>query len=169
MPTALTQFRISLLRGSELNWGFGIGHVAAQPAALATGLFKYATLRDASWDYTKFDFDADMTRVDQIDHGTINAIDPDLRKFFGRGGKLLQYHGWTDQGISPLNSINYYNSVLENSGGLAKVNSSYRLFMVPGMDHCGGGEGPNNFDSISAIETMGGSREGAGFNDRLPR
>ena len=151
-PRTKQQVFPGLMRGSELNCGFGTGHVAAQPPPLATGVFKYATLQDAGWDYTKFDFDTDLARVDQIDHGTINAIDPDLRNFFGRGGKLLQYHGWTDQGISPLNSINYYNNVLEASGGLSKVKDSYRLFMVPGMDHCGGGEGPNNFDSISAIE-----------------
>ena len=151
-PRTKQQVYPGLTRGSELSWGFGIGHVVAQPPPLATGVFKYALLQDAGWDYAKFDFDADMARVDQLDHGTINAIDPDLRKFFGRGGKLLQYHGWTDQGISPLNSINYYSSVLEAAGGLGKVNDSYRLFMVPGMDHCGGGEGPNTFDSISVIE-----------------
>src|ERR1700730_1721126 len=150
-PRTKQQVFPGLMRGSELSWGFGIGHVVAQPPALATGIFKHVTLQDASWDYTKFDFDADLARVDKIDHGIINAVDPDLKQFFGRGGKLLQYHGWTDQGISPLNSINYYNSVLDTLGGSAKVNDSYRLFMVPGMDHCGGGEGPNSFDSINTI------------------
>jgi feruloyl esterase len=138
--------------GSELGWGFGTGHVVAQPPPLATGVFKFVTFQDPNWDYSKFDFDKDVARADELDHGTINAIDPDLRPFFGRGGKLLQYHGWTDQGISPLNSINYYQSVLDTAGGSAKLKDSYRLFMVPGMDHCGGGEGPNSFDSISAIE-----------------
>jgi len=151
-PRTKQQVYPGLMRGSELNWGFGIGHVVAQPPALAMGVFKYVTLQDASWDYTKFDFDADLARVDRIDHGTINATDPDLTQFFRRRGKLLQYHGWTDQGISPLNSIGYYNSVLDAMGGAGKVKDSYRLFMVPGMDHCGGGEGPNTFDSISVIE-----------------
>jgi feruloyl esterase len=151
-PRTKQQVFPGLMPGSELSWGFGIGHVVAQPSPIATGIFKYVTLQDTSWDYTKFDFDADLARVDKIDHGIINAVDPDLKQFFGRGGKLLQYHGWTDQGISPLNSINYYNSVLDTLGGSAKVNDSYRLFMVPGMDHCGGGEGPNSFDSIGTIE-----------------
>jgi feruloyl esterase len=151
-PRTKQQVFPGLMPGSELNWGFGIGHVVAQPPSLATGVFKYVTLQDPNWDYTKFDFDADMAQVDKIDHGIINAVDPDLGRFFQRGGKLLQYHGWTDQGISPLNSIDYYNRVLEAMGGSAKVKDSYRLFMVPGMDHCGGGEGPNTFDSISVIE-----------------
>ena len=62
------------------------------------------------------------------------------------------YHGWTDPLIAPENSINYYTSVLDKMGGAAKTSDSMRLFMVPGMDHCGGGEGPNTFDSVSALE-----------------
>jgi len=81
-----------------------------------------------------------------------NAINTDLRGFFQHGGKLLQYHGWSDAGISPLNSIDYYNSVLRFMGGVDKVEDSYRLFMVPGMDHCGFGEGPTTLDAIGAIE-----------------
>ena len=87
-----------------------------------------------------------------LDPGVTNAINPDLRGFFRHGGKLLQYHGWNDPGISPFNSIDYYNSVLKFMGGADKANGSYRLFMVPGMDHCAFGEGPNTFDAIGAIE-----------------
>jgi feruloyl esterase len=62
------------------------------------------------------------------------------------------YHGWNDQLIAPKNSINYYESVVKVMGGLDKVNDSMRLFMEPGMTHCAGGDGPNNFDTLSAIE-----------------
>jgi feruloyl esterase len=75
-----------------------------------------------------------------------------LRDFFHHGGKLLQYHGWSDPALSPLNSIDYYNTVLDFMGGPPNVRDSYRLFMVPGMDHCLGGDGPNTFDSVRVIE-----------------
>jgi feruloyl esterase len=95
-----------------------------------------------------------VSRADRIDNGSLDATDPNLKAFFARGGKLLHYHGWADPALSPLNSVNYYKSVLDRIGNASKVRDSYRLFMVPGMVHCRnpGSEGPNNFDMISAIE-----------------
>jgi feruloyl esterase len=119
---------------------------------LASEYLRYAVFQDANWDFMTFDFDSAMARADRIDDGVTKAMDPNLQDFSRRGGKLLQYQGWSDPSISPLNSINYYNSVLDFMGGPAKVRNSYHLFMVPGMDHCGGGDGPNTFDSIRAIE-----------------
>jgi feruloyl esterase len=70
---------------------------------------------------------------------------------------LIQYHGYSDPDISPLNSIDYYESVVRFSarggaGGLADTKRFYRLFMVPGMYHCNGGPGPNTFDAVKALE-----------------
>jgi feruloyl esterase len=84
----------------------------------------------------------------------MEATDPDLSAFKKRGGKLLIYHGWSDGGsggaISPLNTIAYYESILKTMG--PQQNDWLRLFMVPGMDHCGAGPGPDQFNSIAALE-----------------
>jgi feruloyl esterase len=82
----------------------------------------------------------------------LNSTNPDLRSFRANGGKLIQYHGWGDAAISPISSIDYYESVRAflsrfPDGRREKSDSGgfYRLFMVPGMGHCGGGVGPNSF------------------------
>ena len=108
--------------------------------------------KDPNWDYKTFNFDSDVAVGDRISKDILSATNPDLKSFFGHGGKLLQYHGWSDPAISPQNSINYYKSVLDTMGGASRVNESYRLFMVPGMAHCSGGDGPDDFDEITALE-----------------
>src|SRR5262249_44865079 len=105
-----------------------------------------------SWDVDRFDFDRDVPRAVAADAGTIDALDPNLEPFITRGGKLIQYHGWNDPQISPQNSVQYYEGVVKALGGADNVAGSYRLFMAPGMAHCGGGEGPNTFDMLGALE-----------------
>ena len=77
--------------------------------------------------------------------------DPHLKPFLSRGGTLLLYHGWNDQLVAPLNSVNYYNRIVSTVGAQT-ASASVRLFMMPGMDHCAGGEGPNTFDRMRVIE-----------------
>jgi len=79
-------------------------------------------------------------------------MNPNLRPFIEHGAKMIQYHGWNDPQIEPASSVAYYQSVLKASGGVGAVQGSYRLFMVPGMAHCGGGEGASNFDMLAALE-----------------
>ena len=107
---------------------------------------------DPKWDYRNLNFDSDVALADKLDNGVLNATNPNLKEFFAQGGKLLLYHGWNDPAIAPQNTINYYESVVEGMGGLSKVQNSTRLFMVPGMNHCRGGDGPFDFDSIAALE-----------------
>jgi feruloyl esterase len=155
-PRTGEQIFPGMVPGSELGWSSDVGRMYADPPditkTLATAYLRYAVFQDPKWDYMTFDFDSGMALADRIDDGVTKATDSNLRDFFRSGGRLLQYHGWSDPSISPLNSINYYNSVVDFMGGAANVRDSYRLFMVPGMDHCGGGDGPNTFDSIHAIE-----------------
>jgi Tannase and feruloyl esterase len=140
----------ALAPGSERGWT-DRGWTAS---ARATGRdqFRYLVLQDPSWDVSAFDFDRDIVRAEDVDAGTINALDPDLSAFFARGGKLIHYHGWSDPQISPGNSTQYFTRVATAAGGASAVAANYRLFMAPGMGHCGGGEGPNTFDMIGALE-----------------
>jgi len=136
--------------GTELGWGAIVG--GPEPTALTIDHYKYVVFKDAAWDWRTFDIDRDVATADRVDNGTINAINPNIQPFTERGGKLLMYHGWADQLVAPGTSINYYNSVVKALGGPAKTAASVRLFMVPGMGHCGGGDGPNTFDAVTALE-----------------
>jgi feruloyl esterase len=136
-------------RGSELGWGTMAG---PKPFAIGDSFFKYVVFQDPAWDYKTFDFDSDLARTAKAENGLLNAMNADLRGFMDRGGKLIQYHGWSDPQIAPSSSVDYYTRVLETFGGTAKVQSSYRLFMVPGMAHCRGGDGTSSFDMLSALQ-----------------
>ncbi len=65
---------------------------------------------------------------------------------------LIQYHGWADPQIQPLSSVQYFETVIRRMGGASNVGDHYRLFMVPGMAHCGSGEGTSTFDMLNALE-----------------
>jgi feruloyl esterase len=135
--------------GGELGWAALAG---AQPFCIPVDHFKYVVFKDPNYDWRTLNFDSDVTLADKIDNGTINATDPNLKAFVGHGGKLLLYHGWNDQLIAPRNAVNYYQSVLDTMGGASKITDSVRLFMIPGMNHCSGGDGPGVFDTVSVIE-----------------
>jgi feruloyl esterase len=138
-----------LAPGSELGWT-DLGWTAS---ARATGLdqFRFIVFRDPSWTIARFDFARDLAHAEAADANTINALDPDLRRFMARGGKMIQYHGWSDPQIAPGASPQYYDRVVDLIGD-GTVGQSYRLFMAPGMGHCSGGEGPSTFDALAALE-----------------
>ena len=136
--------------GSELGWA----ELAGGPrlGTSAADHFKYVVFRNPRWDFRTFEFDKDVAMTDDLDAGLINATDPDIGAFTRRGGKLLLYHGWSDPLIAPRSTVEYYTSVASALGGPDKAEESVRLFMAPGMSHCGGGEGPNQFDLLTALE-----------------
>jgi feruloyl esterase len=133
--------------GSETGWGGVLGGQVAP--GVSVGSFQVA-YNDANWDARTFDLDRDLKIVDDKVGSIVNAINPDLSAFKSRGGKLLLYHGWNDTAISPGNTINYYQSVLKKMGG--RQDDFVRLFMAPGMQHCGGGPGPNQVNYMGALE-----------------
>ncbi len=135
--------------GSEMGWATLSG---PKPMDLAVEVYKYLVFQDPKWDYLSFNPETDVARAEKTISGVMDSADPNLKPLFTHGGKLLQYHGWADPGIPPGSSVNYYKSVLETMGGKTKVNGSYRLFMVPGMGHCGGGDGTSTFDMVSALD-----------------
>lgn len=137
-----------LYPGSEKGWATWAG---TAPFTTAVDHFRYVVKGDANWSPAQFRFDIDAARAEVQDANTINALNPDLGRFL-RHGKLIQYHGWSDPQISPGVSPQYYESVVSRIGELRTLQRSYRLFMVPGMAHCAGGEGADRFDMLSALE-----------------
>jgi len=135
--------------GSENGWNTMAG---ANVFTIATDTFKYAVFENNNWDYKTLNFDSDMATTMQKTGNVVNALDPNLKPFISRGGKIIQYHGWSDPQISPRSSVEYYKSVATAMGGASKIHDNYRLFMVPGMAHCGGGDATANFDMLTALE-----------------
>ena len=142
--------------GGWANWITGVGPGRGGHLNLGIPFFRFFLFDDPTWDYHTFrieaadGFDSDIDYLDSKLGALFNAINPDLNPFKSRGGKLIQYHGWSDPDITPLNSINYYESVRKTMG--ADVPAFYRLFMVPGMQHCNGGPGATTFDMLPSLD-----------------
>ena len=118
--------------------------------------FAYFVFQDPQFDFHTFDISAALVVADNGVGRVIDATDPDLRPFKRHGGKIIQYHGWADAVLTPKNSVNYYNEVravlrgkaTSDSPSFKEIQEFYRLFMVPGMGHCAGGPGPNEFGAF---------------------
>lgn len=106
---------------------------------------------DPNWDWRTFDFDRDLAYAD-TKMAVVNSIDADLKPFKAHGGKLVMYHGWADPDVPPEDGVRYYERVERAMGGRDQTSDFFRLFMVPGMGHCGGGSGPNTFDALGTLD-----------------
>ncbi len=149
-PRTLQQIAPGLEPGSEQGWATLAG--GPNPNGIGDTYFKFVVFEETNWDFRTLDFDRDVRLAQQIDDGLLAATNPDLTEFASRGGKLILIHGWCDQFISPRHSIDYYESVVERTGSTERTADVMRLFLAPGMNHCGGGAGPNTFDALTLIE-----------------
>jgi hypothetical protein len=147
------------LPGSELNWitdelsGAYISGGVAEP--WAKEYFSYVGFMPApgpDWKVEDFDFDRDYKRL-RISESLFGAADnPDLRKFKGAGGKMLMYQGGQDQSDIPSDAIDYYQTTEKTMGGRAPTQAFFRLFLIPGMNHCEGGAGASDIDYLTYLE-----------------
>jgi len=119
--------------------------------AFGTQFYANMVYDKADWDYHTFQVDRDTKAGDDRQAKNLNATDPDMKKFKDRGGKLILYHGWSDAALPPVNTIEYYKAVTAKMGA-KNADAFVRLFMVPGMQHCGGGPGPNVFGQFGAAQ-----------------
>lgn len=133
------------------QWIVNPNRNAPSQLAFAMSGYRYLILDDQRWQVEQFDPARDIAAAsDRIIAGRplariLNANDPDLSRFKRRGGKLIMYVGTADALISPSSSAAYYRSVVKRMGGIAPTQSFFRLFVVPGMQHCQGGLAPNAF------------------------
>jgi len=134
--------------GGWASWTVGAAPTKSLGYAFGTQFFINMVYENPAWDFKTFQVDRDMKAADEKLAKVLNATDADLRPFQVRGGKLILYHGWSDAAIPPVDTIEYYKAVSEKLGPKA-VDAFVRLYMVPGMQHCGGGPGPNSFGTGS--------------------
>jgi feruloyl esterase len=136
--------------GTELGWSRLLG--GPEPYDTATDQFKFVVFGNPAWDWRTFDLERDVVASEAAAFGVLAGVNPDLSAFARRGGKLLTYHGWADPSIAPQASVNFYTRALAATTPPRESPDWLRLFMVPGMGHCRGGEGPDTFDVVSALE-----------------
>ncbi|GAA2431547.1 tannase/feruloyl esterase family alpha/beta hydrolase [Actinomadura vinacea] len=180
-PTCLTQRQVQAVRkmysgardprtGKRIYPGWPVGSEA--PVVDASGnvrqgwnrywgttepsranFWRHWVFNDPNWNWWKFDYHRDMRYAQRKLGPIINATDPNLKPFKRSGGKLLMYTGWADPVVSAYDTIDYYNQVVQftSNGRNSDTQEFARLFMVPGMSHCGGGPGPNVFDTLTPL------------------
>ena len=112
-----------------------------------TELFKYFVFNDPAWDYTKYQF-ANFRKDTELTASYLNSNDPKLDAFKAKNHKVIMWHGWADAGLSPLGTTEFYEQVEARD---PNARDFFRLFMLPGVLHCGGGRGPDTVDWVSAI------------------
>jgi feruloyl esterase len=149
------------IAGTETEWA-PWNFIPARPAGAPPAHFNYRIAHQfvsylvdekprTGVDPLKFDFDRDpatLARARRI----YDATSHDLRAFKARGGKMLMWHGLADGAIMATSSAAYYDDVVKVMGGRPQTEDFFRLFLIPGVHHCAGGPGPNEFDALTLLE-----------------
>jgi feruloyl esterase len=140
--------------GAQLDSGLmpGVRTRPGPPSPLLLPLFAQGAHRDLTWTAARFHRGRDLALVNQT-MPEMRADNPDVAPFVRRGGKAILYQGWLDPSVVAGQSIDYYDSVRARLG--ATTDRSVRLFMVPGMLHCRGGAGVDQFGGSSAEGPIG--------------
>jgi len=115
------------------------------------GLFRYFLFHDPNWDWRTLDYDRDLAYAEQR-LAMLPAVERDLTPFKKHGNKLIVYTGWADPVVPPQDTAAYYEAVAKTMGGYDKTRDFFRFFAAPGMGHCAGGPGPNQFEALAALE-----------------
>jgi hypothetical protein len=172
-----------LPRGADLNslWSARGNPPRAQAFGISLEWFRYFLAQDAQLDWTTITLDKYERFWDQSVEqfgAVIGTDDPDLTEFRNRGGKAIVWHGWADQLISAEGTIDYYSRVQQRMGGPEKTSEFIRLFMAPGIGHCGGGAGPAPTGQLEALlawveegrapETLAATRQAGGVTRTRP-
>jgi feruloyl esterase len=129
-------------------------------AALAASTYRDMVFEDPQWDFHSINYDRDVQAADAKIGAVMNDGSTDLAEFRRSGGKLILWHGWSDPLISPLHTIGYYRRLAahfaaagtDQAAAVAQVSDFARLFLAPGVMHCGRGPGPDTFDSLGALD-----------------
>ena len=143
--------------GSEEDWGASFGPSGADAQPPFAPIFEWVL--GAKWNWHTFDFDKQATEFVRTLGPSVNSLDPSLDRLQKSGHKLLMYHGWEDPLVIPQGSIDYWDAVSDHvrkenqrsHNSAEKLDSYYRLFMMPGVYHCGRGPGADGFDPLSAM------------------
>ena len=143
-----------LMRGGESDWVTRMIGTPQAPrginAVLGAPFVSFVVMGDGAYDFMKFDPERDMAALNSGLAGEhVHQQNADISAFVSRGGKLLLWHGFNDPGPSPLSTIEYFEAV---NTTVPAARDNVRLFLAPGVLHCGGGAGPDRFDTLAALE-----------------
>jgi feruloyl esterase len=130
--------------GGWVTWITGRQPKTSLMALFGLGYFSQMVYGRPDWDFSEFALAADLRTAVEKTAQALDATDTDLTRFRARGGKLILYHGWQDPAIPAVSTVDYYDAVVRRMGK-GTTDAFVRLYMAPGMQHCGDGPGPDAF------------------------